>query len=327
MAALRHSVLVADSMDATAVALLQKEATVIVEEVPPAQLISRLVGMSGLLVRSRTKVNAEVIAKAPSLKVIGRAGVGIDNIDVEAATKAGIAVVNAPTASTTAVAELTIGHLLSMARYLPRAHATTAAGKWDKKTLQGTELAGKTLGFVGLGRIGAAVALRAQAFGMRTIAYDPYLAAQRAAELEVGLVGLAQLLAESDYLTIHAMLTDETRNLLDAKAFAQMKPTAAVVNCARGGIIDEQALLEALDGGRLRAAALDVFAKEPPTDQRLLTHPHVVLSPHIGASTDEAQVVAAQITAEGVLAVLRGQTPAHCVNAQVLPRHQPNVAP
>ncbi len=316
----KPTVLVADSMDSAVVALLQQDTTVVVEEVAPAQLVAKLVGVAGLLVRSRTKVTADILAKAPALKVIGRAGVGVDNIDVTAATRAGIAVVNAPAASTVAVAELTMGHLLALARSLPRAHATTASGSWEKKSLQGTELQGKTLGFVGLGRIGAAVAVRAQAFGMHTIAYDPYLATQRAAELGVAVVDLPQLLAQSDYLTIHAMLTDETRNLLDAKAFAQLKPGAAVVNCARGGIIDERAMLDALDGGRLRGAALDVFAQEPPTDQRLLSHPKVILSPHIGASTDEAQVVAAQVAAEGVLAVLRGKTPAHCVNASVLPR-------
>lgn len=268
--------------------------------------------------RSRTKVTKEVIEEGRNLKVIGRAGVGVDNIDVDSATKKGIAVVYSPRGSTFSVAELTIGHMISLARHLTDADRSMKEGKWEKKKLKGTELYGKTLGFIGSGRIGGEVAKRAHSFGMKTIAYDPYLPKEIAKKMGVELTQLDVVLKNSDFVTIHALLTDETRGMIDEGAFDKMKETAFIINCARGGIIDETALYKALKEKKIAGAALDVFEHEPPTESSLLSLENIVFTPHIGASTNEAQIRTGVTAAEGVVKVLDGQVPDFIVNKEVL---------
>ena len=242
-----------------------------------------------LVVRSATDVNAKLIDAAQKLRVIGRAGVGVDNVDADAATRKGIVVMNTPGANAIAVAEHTLGLMLSLARFIPRADQTTRAGKWEKKSLQGTELRGKTLGIVGLGRVGVEVARRAKAFGMKVIAYDPFVSQQLARDLEIELSGLDPLYAASDYISLHVGLTPQTQGMIKAAALAKMKKGVRLVNCARGELIDDAALLQALNSGQVAGAALDVFTQEPPKDNPLLTHANVIATPHIAGSTNEAQ--------------------------------------
>ena len=263
-------VLVTDGLEAEALARLKKKHEVDVVEASPQQLLEVIGGYEAVIVRSRTKVTADVIGKAARLKVIARAGVGVDNIDVAAATKHRIPVVNAPAASTISVAELALAHMLALARHLPQAHASVKAGKWEKKAFEGVELHGKTLGLVGSGRIGAEVAKRAKAFGMRVISYDPYLPPSLAAERGIELTTLEAVLLDADFLSVHAALTDETRHMIGAKQLSLMKKSAYVVNCARGEILDEAALAAAIKGGEIAGAALDVFEKEPPTGSPIL---------------------------------------------------------
>lgn len=307
-------VLVTDGLEEAALAQLREHHEVDAIEATPQQLAEIVGGYDAIIVRSRTKVTADVIAKAAKMKVIARAGVGVDNIDVAAATERRIPVVNAPRASTISVAELTIGHMLSLARRLHEAHASTKAGKWEKKSFQGTELHGKTLGFVGSGRIGAEVARRAQAFGMRTIAYDPYLPPEVAKERSIELTTLEAVLLDSDFVTVHAALTEETRHMLGAKQIALMKKSAYLVNCARGEIVDEAALADAIREGRIAGAALDVYEKEPPTGSPILAVGNTSLTPHIAASTKEAQERVGTDVVEDVMAVLSGGRPRSIVN-------------
>jgi len=242
-----------------------------------------------LVVRSATDVNAKLIDAAQKLRVIGRAGVGVDNVDTEAATRKGIVVMNTPGANAIAVAEHTLGLMLSLARFIPKADQTTRAGKWEKKSLQGTELRGKTLGIVGLGRVGVEVARRAKAFGMKVLAYDPFVSQQLARELEIELTGLDQIYAGSDYLSLHVGLTPQTAGMINAASIAKMKKGVRLVNCARGELIDDAALAAALTSGHVGGAALDVFTQEPPKDNPLLAAPNVIATPHIAGSTNEAQ--------------------------------------
>jgi D-3-phosphoglycerate dehydrogenase len=255
------------------------------------ELIARIGDLDALIVRSQTKVTAKALAAATRLKVIGRAGVGVDNVNVEAATERGIVVMNTPGGNTISTAEHTFSLLLSLARKIPQAHASMAAGKWDRKSFEGTELCGKTLGIVGMGRIGGEVARRAIAFGMNVIAYDPYLVPSRARSLQVELADdLASLLTRADFITVHMPLTAETKNILNAETIAKCKPGVRIVNCARGGLVEEAALLAALQSGHVAGAALDVYEKEPPADDLpFRSLPNVVLTPHLGASTAEAQ--------------------------------------
>ena len=255
------------------------------------ELIAKIAELDALVVRSQTKVTAKALAAATRLKVIGRAGVGVDNVDVAAATERGIVVMNTPGGNTISTAEHTFSLLLSLARKIPQAHASMAAGKWDRKSFEGTELCGKTLGIVGMGRIGGEVARRAIAFGMNVIAYDPYLVQSRARSLQVELADdLPYLLTRADFITVHMPLTSETNKILNAAALAQCKKGVRIVNCARGGLVDEAALLEALKSGQVGGAALDVYEKEPPAeDLAFRSLPNVVLTPHLGASTAEAQ--------------------------------------
>jgi D-3-phosphoglycerate dehydrogenase / 2-oxoglutarate reductase len=271
-------------------------------------LIEALGDAVAVVVRSGTQVDEEMIAAAPKLEVIGRAGVGLDNIDVEAAAARGITVVNAPDASTISAAEHTMALLLAQARRIPEADASLRAGRWDRKALEGVELSGKTLGLIGLGRIGSQVAELAKAFGMRVLAYDPLISPDRAAALGVALTSFDDVLSEADFLSIHAPRTVDTEQLIDAAALARMKPSARIVNVARGGIVDEAALAEAVGDGTIAGAAIDVFAIEPTTESPLFDHPQIVVTPHLGASTAEAQVRAGTSTVEAVLAALDAAT-------------------
>src|SRR6266702_6088170 len=302
-------ILVTDGLEAEALTLLRKAHEVRSEELGAAALLEAVTPFHALIVRGRTKVTAEVIRRGTNLKVIGRAGVGVDNIDVEAATERKVAVVNAPTASTVSVAELAIGHMLSLARHLPEADRSVKDGKWAKKSLEGRELHGKVLGLLGSGRIGAEVAKRAQAFGMRVIAYDPYLVPATAEGLGIQLVDKSSLFRQADMISVHAALTPETKGLVGAAEFALMKPGAILVNCARGEIVQEAALADALRSGRIAGAAVDVFDTEPPVGSPLLAAPNLVFTPHLGASTREAQARAGSIIAEQVLQVLDGRRP------------------
>lgn len=255
-----------------------------------SELLESLNGTSGLIVRSATLADEELLDRASSLEVIGRAGVGLDNIDLEAATRRGIAILNAPAGNTTSTAEHAFALLLALARGIPDAAASMRAGNWERKSLKGAQLAGKTLGVVGAGRIGTEVVRRARAFGMDVLVSDPYLSATRARELGVESVPLERLLEASDYVTLHVPLVDETRHLIGAAELARMKPAAGLINAARGGIVDEAALVAALRAGDIAAAALDVFETEPLPDDDPLRHcPNLIMTPHIGASTPEAQ--------------------------------------
>lgn len=277
-------------------------------------LLSAIADANAILVRSATKVDEEAIAAAPKLKVIARAGVGLDNVDIKSATTAGVMVVNAPTSNIISAAELTVGHILSLARHIPAAHAALAQGEWKRSAYTGVELYEKTVGIIGLGRIGALIAARLQAFGVEVIAYDPYITAARAQQLGVQTVSLDELLEQSDFITIHMPKTPETTGMIGTEQLAKMKPTAYVVNVARGGLIDEQALHDALVARTIAGAGLDVFVSEPPKESPLLALPNVVVTPHLGASTDEAQEKAGISVARSVRLALAGELVPDAVN-------------
>ncbi|GAA1512428.1 phosphoglycerate dehydrogenase [Agromyces terreus] len=279
-----------------------------------AALLSALSDAEAILIRSATQVDAEAIAAAPKLRVVARAGVGLDNVDVKAATTAGVMVVNAPTSNIISAAELTIGHILSLARHIPAGHSSLAAGQWKRSAYTGTELYEKTVGIIGLGRIGALITARLQAFGMNVIAYDPYITAARAQQLGVHNVTLDELLERSDFVTIHMPRTPETLGMIGTEQLAKMKKTAYVVNVARGGLIDEEALHDALANGVIAGAALDVFVQEPPKESPLLGLPNIIVTPHLGASTDDAQEKAGVSVAKSVRLALAGELVPDAVN-------------
>ncbi|HKW77569.1 MAG TPA: hydroxyacid dehydrogenase, partial [Candidatus Limnocylindria bacterium] len=304
----RLRVLVADPVAEDGIALLRAAAEVdVATKLSEDELITRVADADALVVRSETKVTARVLDAAPRLQVVGRAGVGVDNIDVDAATRRGVYVVNAPTGNIVAVAELTVALMLALFRDLPAADAHVRGGQWKRGQFIGREARGKTLGLVGLGRIGSEVAKRAAALEMRLLAHDPYATETKAQSLGVTLVGLDQLLTESDVITLHAPLTPETSGLIGRDAIARMKRGAYLVNAARGELVDEAALSAALAEGRLGGAALDVFAQEPPQASAILAAPRTVLTPHIAGSTAEAQVNVAVDVARQVLDVLAGR--------------------
>lgn len=284
----------------------------------PQELLDCIGKYDGLVVRSRTQVTAPIIEAGKRLSVIGRAGIGVDNIDLTAATRRGIMVVNVPSGNTIAVAEHTIGLMLALTRHIPQADASLRAGRWEKSKLTGIEVRGKTLGLIGLGRIGRAVARRAVCMEMEIIAHDPFVSPDLAARENVRLVELDELLRTADFVSIHTPLTAQTRGLLDAEALALLKPTARIVNCARGGIIDEEALCQALQAGRIAGAALDVFEHEPLDDSPLLRNPRVILTPHLGASTEEARMANAVEISAQVADILAGKPPRFPVNAPFL---------
>lgn len=304
-------ILVADKISSIGVDFLkQQEGFEVVEAYgsSPERILELAEGVSAIIVRSETKVTREVFeAAAPTLKAVGRAGVGVDNIDSEAATEYGVVVMNTPGGNTIATAELTFTHMLCGARPVPQAAASMREGRWDRKIYGGSELHKKTLGICGMGRIGAEVAKRANAFGMKVLAYDPYLSANKAEALGVDPVELEQLFKESDYITVHMPLTDATRDMIDAKAIAMMKDGVRLFNCARGGIINEEALLEGLESGKVAAAGLDVYTTEPlPKDHPFRSQKSINLTPHLGASTEEAQESVGLEIAESVTSVLLG---------------------
>ncbi len=284
----------------------------------PEAIIAAIPAYDALIVRSQVQADAGVIAAGTRLQVIGRAGVGVDNVDLDAATRAGITVVNAPTGNTIAAAEHTIALLLALARKVAAADASMRRGEWKRAEFQGVELRGRTLGIVGLGKIGMAIADRARAFDMRILGMDPYVATEQAALHGVELVDLDGLLAQSDAITVHVPLTRATRGLIGPKAIALMRPGTFVLNVARGGIVDEAAVADALRSGHLGGAGIDVFETEPPKGSPLLDAPNTVLTPHLGASTAEAQVAVAEEVADQVLDVLAGRAARYAVNAPLL---------
>jgi D-3-phosphoglycerate dehydrogenase / 2-oxoglutarate reductase len=279
-----------------------------------SQLLPAIADVDAILVRSATQVDAEAIAAAKNLKVIARAGVGLDNVDIKAATQAGVMVVNAPTSNIVSAAELTVGHILSLARHIPAANAALKNGEWKRSRYTGTELYEKKIGIIGLGRIGALIASRLQAFETEILAYDPYVTSARAAQLGVRLVSLDELLEESDFISIHMPKTPETVGMIGDAAFDKMKDTAYVVNVARGGLIDEDSLYRALKDKKIAGAAIDVFAKEPSTDLPFFALENVVVTPHLGASTEEAQEKAGISVAKSVRLALAGELVPDAVN-------------
>jgi len=279
-----------------------------------SQLLSAIADVDAILVRSATQLDAEAIAAAKNLKVIARAGVGLDNVDIKAATQAGVMVVNAPTSNIVSAAELTVGHILSLARHIPQASSALKDGEWKRSKYTGIELFEKKIGIIGLGRIGALVAARLKGFDTKILAYDPYITSARAAQLGVQLVTLDELLAQADFITIHMPKTPETVGMLGAEAFKKMKSTAYVVNVARGGLVDEEALYTALQAGDIAGAGVDVFSKEPSTDLPFFKLDNVVVTPHLGASTDEAQEKAGVSVAKSVRLALAGELVPDAVN-------------
>jgi D-3-phosphoglycerate dehydrogenase / 2-oxoglutarate reductase len=325
-------VLISDDMSARAAEILSASPRIEVDVrtgLTPGDLRSIIADYNGLVVRSATKVTSEIIDAAVALEIIGRAGIGVDNIDVTAASRRGILVENAPSGNSVTTAEHAISLLLSLARQIPQATASLRAGKWEKSKFKGRELFGKTLGVIGLGNIGRIVASRARGLEMRVAAYDPFLGLEAATRLGVDLVTLDELYAQADFITIHTPLTAETEHLIDDAAFAKMKDGVLIVNAARGGIVHEGALLAALEAGKVAGAALDVFEQEPPAaDHPLLAHPNVIGTPHLGASTKEAQVKVAVELAEQIVAYvergeIRNAVNVAAVSGEVLGRLQP----
>ncbi len=310
-------VLVTDHISEEGIKKLREFAEVDIElELSKEELKERIAGYDALIVRSGTKVTKEIIEAGSrgKLKVIGRAGVGVDNIDVEAATERGIMVVNAPEANTISAAEHTIAMLLSLSRKIPTANISLKSGRWERKKHMGVEVNDKVLGVIGLGRVGSEVARRAKGLGMRVVAYDPFISAERARELGIALSSFNEVLSAADFISLHTPLTKDTHHLIGEKEFELMKDGVRVINCARGGIIDEGALRDALKSGKVAGAALDVFEHEPPGENELLAMEEVIVTPHLGASTEEAQKAAAMVIAEEVIEALKNKTVRNAVN-------------
>ena len=310
-------ILIPDDLSADGLALLKADPAIevdVVKKMPRAELLAKIGDYDALIVRSETKVDAEVIDAGNKLRVVGRAGIGVDTIDVDAATRRGIIVMNTPQANTTATCEHTLAMMLSLARNIPQADASVRKLEWTRSKFMGTQLSGKTLGVIGLGRIGTQVAKRAQAFGMEVIAFDPYVSEEMARANKVVLKSLDEVLAESDFVTLHSSLTQGSRGLLDAENIAKMKTGARVINVARGALIDATALHEALTSGKLGGAAIDVFEEEPPGDHPLFKLSNVVVTPHLGASTQEAQRDVSIQMAEQVLDALHEREVRNAVN-------------
>jgi len=301
-----YKILITDGLDETGQSILRKSAQVDDRNnISADDLLKAIPDYDGLIVRGRTKVTASVMEAASRLKVIGRAGVGVDNIDLEAAKKHNITVVNAPMSTTLAVAELTFGLMLALAREIPRADAGIKQGKWLKKELEGVELNGKTLGVIGFGRIGVEVGKRAAAFGMNVIAYDPLISEDDIKQRGAEPVSIQDLYAWSDFISLHLPLTVQTRDMMGPLAFSEMKDGVRIVCAARGGIIDEAELLKALNSGKVAGAALDVFSVEPPGVTETISHPRLIATPHVGAQTVEAQGRASEDIAAEVLSALQ----------------------
>jgi D-3-phosphoglycerate dehydrogenase len=313
----RSIVLVAEELSPAGIALLEATFEVrYTDGSDRSQLLPALADVDAVIVRSATDIDAEAIARAPRLQVVARAGVGLDNIDIAAATKAGVMVVNAPTSNIVSAAEHAVALLLALARHVPQAMASLRRGEWKRAAFTGVELQGKVAGILGLGKVGVLVAERLAAFGMTVVAYDPYVAAARASELGVRLASLDELLAEADFISIHLPRSAETIGLLGDRELHLVKPAVRIINAARGGIVDEAALASAISGGRVAGAALDVFAREPCTDSPLFGFDNVVVTPHLGASTAEAQEKAGTDVARSVRLALAGEFVPDAVNVQ-----------
>jgi D-3-phosphoglycerate dehydrogenase / 2-oxoglutarate reductase len=316
-------VLVSDKLSEAGIKVLEDAAGVDVDYKPGIsedELVAIIGVYHGLVIRSGTKVTPRVVEAARELKVIGRAGIGIDNVDVPASSRRGIVVMNTPTGNAVTTAEHALTLLLSLARKIPNAVASTRAGKWEKNKFEGREIANKSLGIIGLGNIGRIVADRAQGLKMKVLGSDPFMTRERAAQLGIELVHLDELLTRADFVTLHTPLTAETTNLIDSAAFKKMKKTALLVNAARGGIVDEDALLQAIESGEIAGAAMDVFVTEPlPTDHPFLAHPNILCTPHLGASTHEAQERVAVEIAQQVVDFLLSGTVTNAVNVPALP--------
>jgi len=315
-------VLVSDTLSPAGVEILENAEGIQVDVntgLTPEELKAIIGEYDALVIRSATKVTAEILEAATNLKVVGRAGIGVDNVDVPAATKNGVVVMNTPGGNTVTTAEHALSLMMSLVRNIPQATMSMKDGKWEKKKFQGRELCGKRLGVVGLGNIGSIVADRALGLKMKVLAYDPFISPERAAELGVELVDLDDLFRRADIITLHVPLMDETRNLINAENLAKMKPGVHIVCAARGGIIDEDALLEALESGHVAGAALDVFKEEPPGLTPLVSHPHLICTPHLGASTAEAQEAVALQVAEQIADYLTGGTIRNALNVPSVP--------
>ena len=317
-----HKVLITDSLAQQGLDRLSAYADLEVDIRPglsPEEFVRAIPPYQGLIIRSGTRVTKEAIAAATSLRVVGRAGIGVDNIDVEAATRRGIVVMNTPGGNNVTTAEHALSLLLALARNIPQANASLKAGRWEREKFIGSEVANKVLGVIGLGNIGAVVAERALGLKMRVVAYDPFVSSEVAAKLRVELVSLDELYAQADFITVHTPLTQETRSLIGAAAFAKMKKGVRIINCARGGIVDEEALLHALTGGKVAGAALDVFVQEPlPPTHPLLKLDQVICTPHLGAATDEAQINVAVAIADQVASFLTRGVIQNAVNFPAL---------
>ncbi len=311
-------ILVCDGLEKTGVDILRSTAGVVVDERPSTtqeEIENIIADYDGLVVRSKTQVTREVIERASALRVVGRAGTGVDNIDVAAATRRGIVVMNAAAGNTVTTAEHTFAMLMALARQIPQASSSAKSGRWEKNRYLGVELMGKTLGVIGLGRIGSVVAHRARAFGMAVLAFDPYFATEAARELGIEMVSLDEIFSHSDFITLHTPLTEETRGIINASSIDKMKPGVRIINCARGGLIDETALAEAIRSGRVAGAALDVFDEEPVSpDNPLLALDGVIATPHLGASTQEAQTGVATMIAEQMIDYLKNGAVRGAVN-------------
>ncbi len=318
-----YKVLVSDPISDMGIQLLYDAEDVQVDKKPGLsedELTAIIGDYDALLVRSQTTVTEKIMTAAAKLKVIGRAGVGVDNINLEAATSRGIVVINAPDGNTIATCELTFAMMMSVARMIPQAYKKTIGGEWDRKTFVGVELRAKTLGIIGMGRIGSEVAKRAKVFGMDVIGYDPFMTEDRAEKLGVKLGTVDEIAKVADFITVHTPLTNETRNIIDRPQFELMKKGVRLINCARGGIINEEALVEAIDKGIVAGAAFDVFTKEPlPADHPFANNPKIIVTPHLGASTVEAQENVAIDVSEEVLHILRSEPFKNAVNMPAVP--------
>jgi len=309
-------VLVADSVEEEGIAILRDCAEVDIKTgLKPEELIAIIGDYEALVVRSQTQVTREIIAAGERLQVIGRAGVGVDNIDINEATRRGIVVVNAPTGNTSSATEHTIALMLAIARNIPQANASLKSGLWQRSSFIGTELRNKTLGLIGLGNVGSEVARRATAMEMKVIAHDPFVSVEYARNIQVELVPLKELLQESDFISLHIPLTDSTKEYIGEKELELVKPSVRIINTARGGLIDEKALVKAVREKRVAGAAIDVFATEPTTESILFGEENIIVTPHLGASTTEAQVTVARDVAEQIIAISKGQPARYAVNA------------
>ncbi|MED3625393.1 phosphoglycerate dehydrogenase [Neobacillus thermocopriae] len=312
-----YKVLVTDGISQTGLECLVNHPNYIVERQPtlPVEELIKIIGeYDALIVRSQTKVTEELLQAADRLKVIARAGVGVDNIDISAATRKGIIVINAPGANTIAATEHTLAMMLSLARKIPQAHQKTSGGEWDRNSFKGVELYKKTLGVIGMGKIGTEVAKRAKSFGMNILGFDPYLTEERAKKLGIKKASLDLIAAESDFITIHTPLTNDTRGIINDEFLSKTKKGVRFVNCARGGIINEKALVRAINTGHVAGAALDVFEKEPVTDPELLQNPNIIVTPHLGASTVEAQEKVAEEVSKEIIEIFEKQSIQNAVN-------------